>query len=302
MSLIKKPSQITARTKLRALIYGQPGIGKTTLALSSPNSLLIDADDGIGRVREDFWKDTVQVKTYADVLAVFSEDLSAYDTLVFDTAGKILDLMTAYIIKANSKHGYAGNLSIQGYGERKKLFINLISQASNIGKNVVFVAHENEEKDGDIKVVRPALSGSSLGDLIKELDVVGYMYSTGKKRMISFDACERFYGKNTIQLPPESEILPIKEGGKNDFLSLLVDRLKEQSEKRAETVKKYGELIEVIKLASESIINQETANIYVETCKGLDVIWDSNLVARSLLSDKVKELNLSYDKDSKKYV
>jgi hypothetical protein len=210
--------------------------------------------------------------------------------------------MANHIIKANSKHGYAGNLNLQGYGERKKLFINLIAQASNIGKNVVFVAHENEEKDGDVKVIRPALSGSSLGDLIKELDVVGYMYSTGKKRIISFDACEKFYGKNTIQLPPESEIVAIQQGGKNDFLTSLVEKLKEQSLKRAETVKEYGELVELIKQASESILNPETANAYIETCKGLKVIWDSNLVARSFLSEKAKVLGLTFDKDSKKYV
>ena len=37
MSLIKKPNELTVKTTLSALIYGQPGMGKTTLALSAPN-------------------------------------------------------------------------------------------------------------------------------------------------------------------------------------------------------------------------------------------------------------------------
>ena len=32
MGLIKKPNELTVKTTLSALIYGQPGMGKTTLA------------------------------------------------------------------------------------------------------------------------------------------------------------------------------------------------------------------------------------------------------------------------------
>ena len=34
MGLIKKPNELTVKNALSALIYGQPGMGKTTLALS----------------------------------------------------------------------------------------------------------------------------------------------------------------------------------------------------------------------------------------------------------------------------
>ena len=40
MGLIKKPNELTVKNALSALIYGQPGMGKTTLALSSPQPLL----------------------------------------------------------------------------------------------------------------------------------------------------------------------------------------------------------------------------------------------------------------------
>lgn len=42
MGLIKKPNELQVKKTLSALIYGQPGMGKTTLALSSPHPLLLD--------------------------------------------------------------------------------------------------------------------------------------------------------------------------------------------------------------------------------------------------------------------
>lgn len=42
--------------KFSLLIYGEPGIGKTTLALSAPNPVLLDFDRGISRVSSDYWK------------------------------------------------------------------------------------------------------------------------------------------------------------------------------------------------------------------------------------------------------
>ena len=52
MGLIKKPNELTVKNALSALIYGQPGMGKTTLALSSPQPLLLDFDGGVHRVMQ----------------------------------------------------------------------------------------------------------------------------------------------------------------------------------------------------------------------------------------------------------
>ena len=48
--MIKKASEIiNTDKKIRLLIAGYPGIGKTTLALSAPKPLLIDVDRGTDR-------------------------------------------------------------------------------------------------------------------------------------------------------------------------------------------------------------------------------------------------------------
>ena len=64
MSLIKKPNELEINPFIKALIYGQAGTGKTTLALSAPKPLLFDFDGGIHRVNSAHRVDAVQIKKY----------------------------------------------------------------------------------------------------------------------------------------------------------------------------------------------------------------------------------------------
>lgn len=49
--MIRNPNDIQeGAKKIRMLIAGYPGIGKSTLALSAPNPLHIDVDFGIDRI------------------------------------------------------------------------------------------------------------------------------------------------------------------------------------------------------------------------------------------------------------
>lgn len=261
MGLIKKPNELTVKNALSALIYGQPGMGKTTLALSSPQPLLLDFDGGVHRVNAAHRVDTVQISKWEEVDEVLtSGEIAEYKTIVIDTAGKMLSFMDKYIMKNNPKMKKAdGTLSLQGYGVRKNMFINFVNQVTLMGKSVIFVAHEREEKNGEDKQIRPEIGGSSAGDLIKELDLVGYMEAIGKDRTISFDPCEKFYGKNTCNLPARIKIPVIinAEGtitGPNDFMTKIVNTYQTYQEKQAELSSEYEGLMEVIK---EQIYNPQ---------------------------------------------
>ena len=51
---IKKPAELDfSNKKFMCIISGQPGLGKTTLALSAPKPFLFDTDNGIARVRPE---------------------------------------------------------------------------------------------------------------------------------------------------------------------------------------------------------------------------------------------------------
>lgn len=84
--LIKKPFELKVQTSIKTLLYGQPGIGKTTLALSAPSPLLVDFDNGVHRVDPMHQSDTVQVESWQSMLDLLNnEDLASYKTLIIDT-------------------------------------------------------------------------------------------------------------------------------------------------------------------------------------------------------------------------
>ena len=224
--------------------------------------------------------------------------------MIIDTAGKLLDFMTNYIIQEDPKMAKRdGSLQLQGYGARKTLFVSFLRQVAALGKHLVFVAHEKEEKEGDLKVIRPEIGGSSAGDLIKELDLVGYMQSIGDRKMISFEPCEKFYGKNTCKLPPRIELInTLEENKPNGQLSGIFDKFQKSLEERKKLAIDYSELLDIINAKVESIAAAETANEVSEWAQNFDGhIWDSKLQAAMRISHKTKELGLKLNKDSKKY-
>jgi hypothetical protein len=149
MSKIRKPHELSVETKIKALIYGQPGLGKTTLALSAPTPVLLDFDKGVHRVHPEHQTETLQVESWQDVLDVINDgSLVPFQTIVIDTASKMLDCMSLYLISKNPKLGKSnGALTLQGYGERKAEFNSFVKKLTSLGKHVIFVAHEKEEKN-----------------------------------------------------------------------------------------------------------------------------------------------------------
>ena len=308
MGLIKKPNELQVKKTLSALIYGQPGMGKTTLALSAPHPLLLDFDGGVHRVNAAHRVDTVQITKWEEVDEVMqSPEIADYATFVIDTAGKMLSFMDKYTMQNNPKMRKAdGTLSLQGYGVRKNMFINFVNQVSLMGKSVIFVAHEREEKNGEEKQIRPEIGGSSAGDLIKELDLVGYMEVIGKKRTISFNPSEKFYGKNTCNLPERMEIPIIINDkgdviGENNFMTNVIKSYSAYQSKQTELSNEYEELMEVIKENVEMITDAVSANEVTKSLAGMQHIFDSKLQAGQLLNKRCKELGLKYDKIKKEY-
>jgi hypothetical protein len=302
MSKIRKPHELNVQVASKTLLYGQPGIGKTTLALSSPDPLLLDFDKGLHRVDPRHLSPAVQVESWDDVLDVLSEDLSEFKTLVIDTAGKMLDFMSAYLIKTDPKLGKRdGSLTLQGYGARKTMFVNFLSRVSNLGMHLIFVAHEREEKNGDEKILRPEIGGSSSGDLIKELDLVGYMEAHGKQRTISFDPCEKFYAKNTCKLEAVIK-LPDVDKQPNNLMSQIISGYQQSLRDRQKMANDYSEFLDFAKDQVDSIVDAESANEVVEWAKHCQThIWDSKLQTSRMIKAKAVELGLTFDREKGAY-
>lgn len=310
MSLFKKPSELEFVTTIKMLVYGQPGIGKSTMALSAPNPVLFDFDGGVQRVNVAFQCPTLQVKSWEEALQALDE-LKAGEvdckTIVIDTAGKMLDFMSDYIMRNDSKMKQRdGSLSLKGYGARKVMFQNFLLQVAQMGKNIVFVAHEREEKDGETKIVRPEIGGSSAGDLMKELDLVGYVQAVGSDRTVYWTPQEKFYAKNTCNLPAWQKIpVIVDEKGnvtqQNDTLQKVFAYYEANVKKIEETRKRYNELLDEIEVAIENITDAKSANEFAKAIGTTEIIWDSKVRARELFKAKVEQLKLKWNSKSKTY-
>lgn len=310
MSLFKKPSELEFVTTIKMLVYGQPGIGKSTMALSAPSPVLFDFDGGIQRVNVAFQCPTLQVKNWEEALQALDElkgNEVECKTIVIDTAGKMLDFMSDYIMRNDSKMRMRdGSLSLKGYGARKVMFQNFLRDVAMMGKNIVFVAHEREEKDGDTKIVRPEIGGSSAGDLMKELDLVGYVQAVGSDRTVYWTPQEKFYAKNTCNLPAWQKIpVIVDENGnvsqKNDTLQKVFGYYESNIKKIEETRSHYNDLLEQIQTAVENITDARTANEFAKDIAAAEVIWDSKVRARELFKSKVESLKLVWNSKTKNY-
>lgn len=315
MSIIRKPSELVVKPTLAMLIYGQPGIGKTTLACSAPDPVLFDCDGGVQRISGAHQVPTLQVEKWADINEALSEieQSGEFRTIVIDTCGKLLAYMEQNIKANDKKQTYTnrdGSLSLKGFGARKQMFIDFINRVRLTGRSIVFVAHEQEQKRGEDMVLRPEVGGSSVNDLIKELDLVGYMEASGDGeamvRTISFNPSNRFYAKNTCNLPAVIK-LPVtvdasgNPKGQNDFLSkVIADFFRRRQEDHAK-VSDFEDLMNVIDSKIEEVKDAETANEAMFDIIGMKHIYNSKELASQRLANKAKELGIVYNKTRQAY-
>ena len=101
MALIKKSTELVIPATVKMMIYGQAGMGKTTLALSAPKPLLLDFDNGVKRVNMAHLEniDTVQVESWSEIQTLLQQqqaELSPYLTIVVDTIGKMMDYIITH--------------------------------------------------------------------------------------------------------------------------------------------------------------------------------------------------------------
>ena len=307
--MIKRPSELSVKDTLSVLIYGQPGIGKTTFGVSAPDAVLFDYDGGVQRINGAHQVPTLQPTSWEDTNLALQEiqnEMPEIKTIVIDTVGKMLDYMSAYIIKTDPKMAMRdGSLSLKGYGVRKQMFVNFIKQLSLMGKNVIFIAHEREDKRNETIIKRPEIGGSSQGDLIKELDLVGYMSAYGKDRVITFDPHEEYYAKNTCNLPAAIKLpVVVDESGKgssNVAFSNIVAQYKVAQEKRQDTTARYEMLLGLIDETMSAVVDVESLNEAMAKLFAMEQIYDSFLRSQRAVANKGKELGLTYNKIAKRY-
>lgn len=279
--------------RLNMVIYGPPGIAKTSLAFTAADPLLLDFDQGSHRAANR--KDVVRVSDWNDVASMGADDLAPFKTVIVDTAGRALDTLTADIIRQNPKHGRGGALTLQGYGELKSRFGSFLKLLNSFGKDVVLIAHMDEQRNGDDVVERLDVQGGSKGEIYKSADAMGRLTIANGQRKLLFSPTDAAFGKNPGQLPP----LDVPHFESPEFATFLAgviqttkDRLNELTEEQKTAVAEQGWFRDALaKVTTAEQINGllGRASAAGQACK-------------IMVRDHANKLGLTFDKASMVYV
>ena len=205
MDTISKPQD----RPLMVTFCGDSGMGKTTLACTFPNPIVIRAEDGLQAIPADRRPDAFPVIGSADELwkqlTALIHEPHDYKTCVIDSVTALERLFVADVLAQDPK-ARSINQALGGYGagvaavaamhQRVRKAAGLLNEKR--GMHVVFVAH------ADVETIRPPdgddyqryslrLPPKSLPPYVDDVDVVGFLrlvsYAKGdegeRKRMVS---------------------------------------------------------------------------------------------------------------------
>ena len=307
--MIRNPNEIQeGAKKIRMLIAGYPGIGKSTLALSAPRPLHIDVDFGIDRVEPRYRKPYIQPKSYDEIL----EDLTPlnvkdFDTLVFDTGGKLISLMSQWAIKKDVKYGQRdGSLSLKGYGFIGREFQRLMDYCFyELDKHIVVVFHAIEEKDGDNTRLRIKVEGQTKNNVWEPMDLGGFVEIQGNNRTIGFSNCERYFAKGTRGIHGVWQVPELGPDKPNDFLTRLFAQYNALSAAEVAQNVEEQEAYEAAMAEGRKIVagitDADSATAAMPKIKAVKHALTSKKEVNAAFNAKTKELGLFYDNVLKKY-
>ena len=291
------------------ILYGQPGIGKSTLAASAPNPVLLDFDNGVSRIRAEHRCPTSVCSTYEEVL----EDIKSmkdFDTIIIDTGGSFVTYLKDWAFRTQqgckTKTGAPNTLKI--FGAVKTEFARLTEEIKNLmHKNVIYVFHsvESENVDGS-PYQRLLCEGSAKNTVWTPCDFGAYMTMLDNKRTLYFTPQDDFFAKGTHGITGRRDIPDLSYGGKNDFISKLFDEaranIEHENDSFVEQKQQYGRVMAQVKIVVDAVKDAESANAAVAELMGYAHALTSQKEASVMLNEKAASLGLKYSKANGGYI
>ena len=132
-----------AQKRIKMVLYGEPGVGKSVFACKAPKPFFICSDGNYAWL-EDFGADPdayVEVSSWEEAKKAFAKDYSEYETIVVDLTEDLFKWCEReYCVRNKIEH-----LSDLGYGKgydatRNEFFIEMCKLIS-LDKNIIFLMH-----------------------------------------------------------------------------------------------------------------------------------------------------------------
>jgi hypothetical protein len=223
----KRASDFAGRKGLNMVLFGPPGVGKTTLACSAQDSeygsdvLLFDIEGGVESVtdRTDVavWPNLEDLPnlTWSEFRKIVDQVIAAgkdspYKTLVFDSLSAIYyDLIIPKVVGNREKQPQQNQ-----WGECNRILVKFISDVmvlNSYGINTIFIGHVKEEQDGDVINIRLAGTPQGRDEVLRVVGNVGHLGWDRRmeNRVLTFKAQRRIEGPKFRQ-PVTGSQMPLE--------------------------------------------------------------------------------------------
>lgn len=288
MPIIKKDDVAPERPVI-IVLYGQPGAGKTSIATTASNPLLIDTDRGYDRAVQRV--DTLSVSNWNEVLAS-TNDFISYSTIIVDTAKAALDdFLAAYVCENNYK---LRTNSLKRFGQMADEFKAFVSQLRLNGSDIIFICHDKEVSEGDVVKHSPDCTGQSKDLLLRIADQVGYISIINGKRHICFDALDNYVGKNVAQIAL-SEIPNADTPEFENFMGDIIKQVKTSIQSKSEAQQKANALRSKLRDDLMKIEDNEGAAALIKACTELPAIMKAPFFKE--IKKELTAKGFTYDKE-----
>lgn len=305
--MIAKPEAMTFdNKKFSVLLYGSPGVGKTTLALSAPDPIIIDFDRGMSRVKAQHRKTAIFCDTYEEVLTdLASPEIKDFQTIIVDTGGSFVSFLQDWAMRSNPAQNKQKNgaISLKGFGAVKSEFVRFTNYVKDVlNKNIVYVFHSQEQADKDGNTQQRLMCEGAAKNIVwTPCDFGGFIQMIGDKRVISFAPEQEYFAKGCHGINGKYNIPQLGMNDANDFLTKIFETAKAniaaEDEAFAPIREQYKDVMEQVTVIINGVTDAESANAAVATIPGMNHALTSKREASAMLKAKADSLGLKYTKD-----
>ena len=293
MAIIKK-NDVTPERPVIIVLYGTPGSGKTSVATTADNPLLIDTDRGFDRAVQRV--DTLEAHKWQDIDAE-REAMKGYKTIIVDTAKACLDdYLSVYAVEKNKK---LQTNSLKRFGQMADDFKGFVNFLRSNGADIIFICHDKETQEGDVIKHSPDCTGQSKDLLLRIADQVGYISKVNGIRTITFEPMDNFVGKNVAGLGA----LPVPDASDeafSTFMAGIIKDVKKSIQLKSEAQRKANELLTELRDAIDACTRDEDADAICIAAGKLPRLLQVPFFNE--LKAKLEKKGFTYDSNKKRFI
>ena len=177
---VMKANTMSSEVGLKMIVYGAPGVGKTTFASTAKDVVFIIPDSCGVLALKDKNVDVIPISEFKQMAEAFEVVRTGqWKTVVLDHLTEIQKMSMDSILQKEGQFKPRQN----DWGENLRQMLEMCRKYRNLPMNVIFLAHEANDKDEEtgVRYTQLSVNGVKLPqDLAGLVSAVGYMAASSK--------------------------------------------------------------------------------------------------------------------------